>query len=54
MVAGVVEEQHGVAAPVDPLDVQLLDEFAQKDLDDAAVTICLGQGEIGLPERIDP
>ena len=53
VIAGVVEEQHGVAAPVGPLGVQLLDELAEEDLYDAAVAVRLGQGEIGLPERVD-
>ena len=53
VVAGIVKEQHGVAAPVGPLGVQLLDELTEKDLDDAAVAVRLGQGEVGLPERID-
>ena len=53
VVAGAIQQDHGLLAPVGPELVELLHQSQEVDLHDLGVTVGLGEREVGVPESID-
>ena len=53
MVWSIIENDDGVAAPINPILVELIDQLPEKDIHNLRVGVALSQAKIHIADGID-